>query len=166
MKNLFLLLLLSIAIKANAQLTITISRTYPDNTGDRLHQTANAFCDSVGSTLKAEYPARIDDGSLSVALETKGNMLTLTYSATIVPADKETAHYYFDHRGALSANRISEFAKKDAKERADQQYRAFIPKFMSAYGNKHLMQSTGHTASTNCNGIVWVIYENFAALGK
>ncbi len=164
MKRLHIFFFFCFTVQVNAQ-TITITRTASNNAGDNFHQVSNVFCDTVGKTLKAHYPAHIEIGSLSVTFEADSNGMTLTYSATIEPCDSAFADYYFDHRGALSANRIKDFAEKDARNRACEQYKVVAEKFKTAYGNCN-MQSMNHKGSVRFRGLTWSIHEHFITAKK
>ncbi|HRH31576.1 MAG TPA: hypothetical protein PK950_02815 [Candidatus Paceibacterota bacterium] len=163
MKNLLFLILFCSATICNAQHTIRLSRTAPNNAGDYLHKIANVFADSVGKALKAYYPATIETSSIEVTAKTDGNYITLTYELTIESADEESALYYFDHRGALSVDQSCEESVADAKLRAERQ----TTELQRKIGNiGPIFGSINNITSTTFKGQCWSLSENFIAWGK
>lgn len=134
--NCILVLVFSIGLFAQKQTTailtpfkngsfISVTRISPDNKGDWLHSVANRFSDTVGSLLKQNYPAKVQN--IHVSLNRENGVFVLTYECEIVSCEESRAMWFFDHRGALGKITDNEndvhFRAQDQAEIAAQQFK-------------------------------------------
>ncbi len=83
----------------------------------KAHDSANAFADEVGKTLKSLYPSKVVDPSveLRVFLRDGKNMYRIIWSCRIVKASVSDADYYFDRRGTLLPGSTLSEAKRNVE---------------------------------------------------
>jgi hypothetical protein len=69
----------------------------------KAHTSADVFATQVGTTLKIEYPSRILNPAVDLAVFIRNNakIFRFTWSCRIVKTSPENADYYFDRRGTL-----------------------------------------------------------------
>jgi hypothetical protein len=156
MKNaLFLMILvLLVPICSQAQLeTVTATQTFPDNSGDRLHKTANLFCDEVGNKLKELYPAKTEN--IEVLLDFNDGQYAVWYSCEIIRCAYNETEWYFDHRGSMSTSAYD----------ADRRSRGQIPDVKASFKKafvKVIIKNTDPIVAS-CGSRKMYIYEYFFA---
>ena len=82
------------------------------------HLSANKFADGVGNALKAAYPSKIADVSVTLKVLRKGGqkLYRLVWKCKIVKSSVADAHYRFDHRGTMWPGRTLALAKYGAED--------------------------------------------------
>jgi hypothetical protein len=162
MKRIIFILVMGIFFQSSSArqvlATVIKTRTAQNNSGDYLHLIANDFVKEVGDQLKYNYPARVDNISVTLTWgQTSG--YTLSYSADIV-RDKDNYQWIFDHRGALSYGSYDD-AKQDAQKRCHEQFMQARSKFKIRTG--YMTVYSGYTASAPVNGSCMFLCEEFVA---
>ena len=83
----------------------------------KAHESANAFAREVGDILKSNYPSRVLDPNVNLAVFTKNNqkVFRFVWSCRIVKASVNDADYYFDRRGTLLSGATLAQAKRNVE---------------------------------------------------
>jgi len=153
--------------KATAQdfIMIEMSRSAYDNKNDYLHKLGNEFAKSVGDTLKAMYPATVQDVDVYLK-EEEGGKVTLIYTALIARCEEEEAMYYFDRRGAMTAGNNFAETELDAKNRATQQTIVASENFKKEFGSPYVTKYRRVFISTKYGDFKYLyLAENFIGAG-
>ncbi|MBP7831720.1 MAG: hypothetical protein KA028_01750 [Candidatus Pacebacteria bacterium] len=151
-----------------------MERKATGNENDRLHQLGNDFDKTVGEVLKGLYPATYEDLNVDLIScrendDQDDSYLKLVYTVTIVPTDSASALYYFARRGAMGASSTYDVLR-EVKDRADIQINSsrnnIIALSENPPGLAFVRNSYGVMSQTVYRGNLWIVYDNFIAVGK